>query len=63
MMDALYDPYEENSPEEGDGCSVGTGGQGGSEPGCHDEYVYVEVSYDGGLTWVEMWEGWAEVCV
>jgi hypothetical protein len=43
----------------GDGGGSGTGGGGTS---CHTEYVFIEVSYDGGSTWSTWWEGYANVC-
>jgi hypothetical protein len=53
----------------GDGSSGATGGgcggSGGGTPpssNCHDEYVYVERSTDGGMTWTVIWEGWTIVC-
>lgn len=61
--DGPYDPYNEwgdnrCSDEQG---STGGGGGGGSST-CWDEYVYVEKSDDGGVTWYVIWEGWATVC-
>lgn len=56
-----YDPYAVSSEDECD--DSGNGGNGGGSPStCWNEYVYVEISYDGGLTWETMWEGWATVC-
>lgn len=55
-----YDPYE-GYPLRG-GCAGGSGGNGGGGATCQDEYIYVEISYDGGATWLVIWEGWAEVC-
>ena len=45
----------------------GGGGGGGDEPPdssgtCHQEYAYVEESYDGGITWYVVWEGYINVC-
>jgi hypothetical protein len=61
-----YDAYESFDPyEPGGDCSDdagGTGGTGGNSTGCPMEYVYVEISYDDGATWIVLWEGWAEVC-
>jgi len=38
------------------------GGSGGEEDNCTTEYVVVEVSYDDGVTWQTVWEGYATVC-
>ena len=57
---ADYDPYAASGG--GDGCDGADGGSGTAPPDCSDEYVYVEESNDGGVTWTELWEGWAEVC-
>ena len=54
-----YDPF--SSSGESSDCS-GTGGSGPAGSTCHDEYVYVEISNDGGATWYVLWEGWATVC-
>lgn len=53
----MYDPYT----SEGE-CAEGAarGEIGGA--GCRVEYVYVEWSGDGGLTWQVIWEGFATVC-
>jgi hypothetical protein len=66
----VYDPYDPTG--EGDDCDDGGGGSGGGGgesgtgdggPGnCRTEYVYIEVSYDGGKTWHGWWEGNATVC-
>jgi len=40
----------------------GTGGGGGSPIECHDEYIYWEISYDGGATWEHLWGEWVTVC-
>jgi len=61
-MEQGYDPYA-NDAGGTESCSDSGGGEGGSEPVCHDEYIYVEASYDGGVTWEILWEGWAQVCV
>lgn len=57
-VDESYDPY---SPAGGSDCGS-EGGSGEEGVSCHDEYVYVEVSHDGGVTWEVIWEGWAQVC-
>lgn len=59
-----YDPYD-YYPGSGDfGCSgSGGGGEGGGHGlSCRSEYVYLEVSYDHGATWIVIWEGYATVC-
>lgn len=43
-----------------DSGDSGAGGSGGSS--CHQEYAYIEESYDDGVTWVVVWEGWVTVC-
>lgn len=63
-LPAEYDPYDPYDPW---GCSDpyegGGGGQGeGGGAGCRVEYVFVDISYDGGNTWHTLWEGWASVC-
>lgn len=63
--DAQNNPYSQ-SGDPADPCSDGSGstGSGGGPPDstCWNEYVYVEESNDGGLTWHVIWEGWATVC-
>jgi hypothetical protein len=62
----IYDPStppDQTCP--GGGGGGGTGGGGGSGPGgstCTSEYIYIEISYDGGATWSVWWEGYASVC-
>ena len=29
---------------------------------CWQEYMVIEISYDGGITWQEFWSGWGTVC-
>jgi hypothetical protein len=43
----------------GGGGGDGSGGGGG---GCHEEYGTLEISYDGGMTWEDLWSGWVSVC-
>ena len=59
--DPSYDPYSSYGGM--NVCSQGphTGGDAGGDL-CHQEYVYIDISYDGGSTWSELWEGWATVC-
>jgi|1186.fasta_scaffold44745_2 hypothetical protein len=57
-IDESYDPYT----SAGSGSDCESDGGSDSVGTCHDEYVYVEVSNDGGLTWEVLWEGWAQVC-
>jgi hypothetical protein len=40
----------------------GGGGGGGWTKVCSTEYIWIEISYDGGETWSTLWEGYAEVC-
>jgi hypothetical protein len=65
-----YDPYNAGLGDN-TGCGTGvsgsgTGGSGGGGSGgatnCHTEYIYIDVSTDGGLTWTTIWEGDALVC-
>jgi len=58
-----YDPYSSFDSGGGTSCS-GTSGNGDSGSGlvCHTEYIYIDISYDGGLTWEGWWEGYATVC-
>lgn len=62
-----YDPYSDGC----DGTTMTTttsGGDsgnsqvGGGSGNCTEEYIIVEISYDGGATWETFWEGWAMVC-
>jgi hypothetical protein len=59
-------PYDPSGPTGGSSdCSENTEGGGVGGPAgstCHDEYVYIEISNDGGVTWYVLWEGWATVC-
>jgi len=59
-IDVSYDPYTEREPVSDCDSSGGSGDGDGAI--CHDEYVYVELSNDGGVTWEVIWEGWAQVC-
>ena len=59
-LETGYDPYD-GYPPTGE-CSS-NGGSGSGSASCHDEYVSIEISYDGGVTWQVWWEGWAIVCV
>jgi hypothetical protein len=59
-LDESYEPYTSTEPESD--CNSSGGGSGSAVVTCHDEYVYVEVSNDGGVTWEVIWEGWAQVC-
>jgi hypothetical protein len=59
-------PYDPGYGGDGStGTTGGCDGTGGTTPpssNCHDEYVYVERSTDGGVTWTVIWEGWSIVC-
>ena len=66
---ANYDPSDPSGLPDDSDCDdeSGGGGGGGTWPGpggstCHTEYIYIEVSDDGGLTWTVWWEGYATVC-
>lgn len=61
-----YDPYASGGDVTSPACD-GTGGAGGGtiDPDrvtCHWEWMQVEISYDGGVTWETYWSGWANVC-
>jgi len=63
-MDPGYDPYGTYDPG---GGSCGEPGETGSPSGgngfvCHTEYIYIEISYDGGKTWEGWWQGYATIC-
>ncbi|HSU17789.1 hypothetical protein [Longimicrobium sp.] len=62
-MDPGYDPYG-TFDSGGGSCdgSAGTSGDSGGGVVCHTEYIYIEISYDGGITWQTWWEGEAKVC-
>jgi hypothetical protein len=59
--DGPYDPYNQSGSAESCSDAPG-GGSAGSTGTCWNEYVYIEESNDGGLTWHVIWEGWATVC-
>jgi hypothetical protein len=40
----------------------GAGGDGGGANGCHTEHWIVQISYDGGFTWEDLWEDDVTVC-
>ena len=59
-----YDPYD-NGGADAASCEDpleggSAGGMGGA--GCHTEYIYVDISTDGGVTWTTVWQGEVEVC-
>jgi hypothetical protein len=60
-LQIIYDP---DQPCPGTGGPGGTGGGGddGGGAGCHSEYIFIEISYDGGSSWQTWWEGYATVC-
>ena len=57
----IYDPETCTPPTGGPGAGGGGGGGGGGHT-CQQEYVIIEISYDGGNTWSVWWEGWAQMC-
>jgi hypothetical protein len=65
-IDVSYDPSDPYGGSGGSCTSGDTNSGGGSSPGgngnCDLEYVYIEVSDDGGATWTIYWEGYATVC-
>ncbi len=63
----IYDPYDSDSGDCGSGGGGGGGGGSGGGGGggglsCHTEFIVIEISYDGGLTWWTWWQGDATVC-
>ena len=60
-----YDPYSALDVDNGDCESppvIDDSGGGAGRSDCRTEYLYVDVSTDGGLTWTTVWEGEVEVC-
>jgi hypothetical protein len=60
-----YDPYaaaaagdEEVAIE----CGGGGGDGGGGSSSCTSEWMEIEVSYDGGISWSTWWSGWGLIC-
>jgi hypothetical protein len=63
-----YDPYAPDQERDvtGEACS-GSGSSGGSDGGdgagnCTWDYVTIQISRDGGVTWETYWSGWAKTC-
>lgn len=52
----------QNTPPPPVGGGGGDDDSGNNGNGCHEEYAYLEESYDGGVTWVVVWEGYVTVC-
>lgn len=64
-MDPGFDPYYETGDE--GSCSVGSGSGGSGPPPpsgtiCNTEWMAIDISYDGGVTWTTVWEGLVKVC-
>jgi hypothetical protein len=66
-----YDPYapDENAVDAsvqsycgGDGGGGGGGGGTGGGVSCRWEWMEIEISYNGGLTWETYWSGWGQTC-
>ncbi len=58
----LFDPEQPcddqpYSPPTGGGSSGG-----GSSSGCYQDWIIVEINYNDGTGWHELWSGWATVC-
>jgi len=57
----IYD----DGPDAGSPVSCSDAGNGstlGNGSNCAEQYIYIDESDDGGVTWYEIWEGWAMVC-
>jgi hypothetical protein len=52
----IYDEYSD-TPDDNSGC-----GSSDNDDGCSYQYIYIDVSYDNGVTWREVWEGYAWLC-
>lgn len=62
IYDTSYDPYA-TSDSYSDCPNPDT--NGGPQPGvssCHSEWIAIDISRDGGLTWAPLWEGEALIC-
>lgn len=61
---AAYDPYDPEQTLASDCSGESAGASGGENEGmtCWQEYMVIEISYDGGITWQEFWSGWGTVC-
>lgn len=59
-----YDPYATSGPGEAVASDCAGGGGDGSEGGanCQSVFVSIEISHDGGATWVPYWDGWVLFC-
>jgi hypothetical protein len=58
-----YNPYDSGSGL--NPCNGGGGenpGGGGAGESCHQEWIIVETTPDGGGTWTVVWEGWTTIC-
>lgn len=60
-MDPGYDPYG-TSGSGGSSCGSSSSPDSGGGIVCHTEYIYIDISFDGGITWETWWEGNATVC-
>lgn len=60
-----YDPYAPEQAEDTasvQDCGGSGGGGGGGELECWWEWMEIEISYDGGVTWQPFWSGLGQVC-
>jgi hypothetical protein len=66
--DTGFDPYYETGDPDSGECGIG--GTGSPEPPpnlppgtiCNNEWMAIDVSEDGGVTWRTIWEGIVKVC-
>ena len=57
-----YNCWDNNWTDASTAGSGGGGGDGGGGGGCYEQYGSIDISYDGGATWDELWSGWYSVC-
>jgi hypothetical protein len=69
LVASIFDPEDAQSLAElghpvAHTCGTPGGGDNpyGDDIVCWDEYLRLEISYDGGLSWSTLWEGWGRVC-
>ncbi len=64
FLAVLYNSYNcwSNDWTDASVSSGGGGGGGGGGSQCYESYGTIEISYDGGMTWQDLWTGWYSVC-